>query len=361
MFLILLTCAQVLAVQGGQLSDRVLSSVLPFGVICVSGVWVQANFMVVISNEKQARGADPGRYIEWSTRIRLLGAYAVFAIFVLITAAWFAVESIYPSNVSPFQMVACVANIVVMTVGSFFFSRLSYKNNVYVLRGVKVVPGAVYSGASASALASAGYVTVLYYYRVEAVGWGLLSLCYAAILCIACIVVLKAFGIPDPKDEWTFNPKVSHAILQDNVLSLGFLNALCPGLFIWVSARLSLSWGSFVLMTVIMVPMVALFLYFIKNNVEHLGREKRRIREIVDGFEPGSQDIRRGEDFLYSLEKHLCAQNRIAVLIVGASAHIIFVYLIIATLSNLANAGEHGQLNRLFCFKLPTLPSIADD
>lgn len=345
---------QVLAVQGGQYSYSALVVLFPAVVIIFSSHWVEKNFNVVIEYEKNAVGADNSRYIEWSMRVGLLGAYIAFAAFVLITAVWFDLKNhVEQHPTSIYRAVHCAVNVVTMTVGSFLFSRLSYRNNVFVLRGVKVVPGLVYFGSVSCAVASLIYGVALFQYssaRLHVAWWAFLSLSYVGVLCIFCVATLKLFNIPKSDDDWTFTAKVFQCVLQDHLLSLSLLNILCLGLLIWISDRLSVSSVSFAVVLGIMAPMAKVFTYFIKNNVGHLGREKLRIAGILDSPQSELRDRRRGEKYLRDLEKHLRWQNMIASLMVIISANVVFLYLVVGESKGIGSAGSGGRLRDLAWF-----------
>ena len=363
LFLVCLIFVQVVAFKGGSYSAISVGLLFPFFLWC-SFSWVKENFNVVIENEKNAVGRDNMRYRERSMRIGLLGAYIAFAAFVYITAAWLNLTNLEPNPKVLYRVLYCTGIVCVMAVGAFVFSRLSYRNNVFVLRGVTVAPRLVYFGSASSALVSLTYGVVVLQYpssRMHVVWWILLSVLYVGVLWLSCIVTLKLFDVPKPEDGWTFTGKVFHCILQDHLLSLALMNILGLGLLVWISDRFvwsfdRLVWSPdrliematlFATLIGIMTPMAEVFEYFIGNNVGHLEREKLRISEILDNPRRELRDRRRGEEYLLALENHLRRQNKIASLMVLISANFIFLYLIIKKRKGLTS-GDSGGMGNLF-------------
>ena len=360
-FSVCLIFVQVVAFKGGRYSAISVGLLFPFFVWC-SFSWVKENFNVVIDNEKNAVGHDSLRYREWSIRVGMLGAYIAFVAFVYITASWLNLTNLEPHPKVIYRMLVCSVIVVAMTVGAFSFSRVSYVNNVFILRGVTVVPGLVYFGSVSSALASLVYGVVLFQYpssRLHVGWWGLLSMLYVGVLWLTCVATLKFFDVPKAKDDWTFTGKVVHCVLQDHLLSLALMNILGLGLLVWISDRFVWSFNQFArspdrpievatlfaTLLGVMAPMAEVFEYYIGNNVGHLDREKLRISEILDKPECDLLDRRRGEEYLCALEKHLRRQNEIASVMVAVSVNFIFLYYVVKKRMGLTSGGSGRTRN----------------
>jgi len=363
LFSICLIFVEVVAFKGGRYSAISVGLLFPFFVWC-SFSWVKENFNAVIENEKHAVGYDSLRYREWSIRVGMLGAYIALVAFVYITASWLNLTNLESHPKVIYRVLVCSVIVVAMTVGAFSFSHVSYVNNVFVLRGVTVVPGLVYFGSVSSALASLVYGVVLFQYpssRLNVGWWVLLSILYVGVLWLTCVTTLKFFDVPKAEVDWTFTGKVVHCILQDHLLSLALMNILGLGLLVWISDRFVWSFDQFVrssdrLIEVatlfatllgVMAPMAEVFEYFIGNNVGHLGREEVRISEILDNPGRDLRDRRRGEEYLSALEKHLRRQNVIASLMVAISANFVFLYYVVKKRMGLTSGGSGRMRNVL--------------
>ena len=363
LFSVCLIFVEVVAFKGGRYSAISVGLLFPFFVWC-SFSWVKENFNAVIENEKNAVGYDSLRYREWSIRVGMLGAYIALVAFVYITASWLNLTNLESHPKVIYRVLVCSVIVVAMTVGAFSFSHVSYVNNVFVLRGVTVVPGLVYFGSVSSALASLVYGVVLFQYpssRLNVGWWVLLSILYVGVLWLTCVTTLKFFDVPKAEVDWTFTGKVVHCILQDHLLSLALMNILGLGLLVWISDRFVWSFDQFVrssdrLIEVatlfatllgVMAPMAEVFEYFIGNNVGHLGREEVRISEILDNPGRDLRDRRRGEEYLSALEKHLRRQNVIASLMVAISANFVFLYYVVKKRMGLTSGGSGRMRNVL--------------
>ena len=354
LFAVCLILIQVVAFKGGRYSTISVGMLFPFVVWC-SFSWVKENFNVVIENEKNAIGYDGLRYNERSIRVGMLGAYIALVAFVYITASWLNLTNLESHPNVIYRVLICSVIVVAMTVGALGFSYVSYANNVFVLRGVAVVPGLVYFGSVLSALASLIYGVVLFQYpssRLHVGWWVLLSILYVGALWLICVTTLKLFDVPKAEDDWTFTGKVVHCILQDHLLSLALMNILGLGLLVWISDRLVWSFDRlievatlFATLLGVMAPMAEVFEYFIGNNVGHLGREKLRITEILDNPGRDPRDRRRGEEYLRALEKHLRKQNLIASLMVAVSVNFVFLFYVVKKRMGLTSGGSGGMRN----------------
>lgn len=356
LFAVFLIFIQVVAFKGGRYSTISVGLLFPFVVWC-SFSWVKENFNTVIENERNAVGYDSLRYKERSIRVGMLGAYIALVAFVYITASWLNLTNLESHPKVIYRMLVCSVIVVAMTVGAFSFSRVSYVNNVFVLRGVAVVPGLVYFGSVLSALASLIYGVVLFQYpssRLNVGWWVLLSILYVGALWLICVTTLKLFDVPKAEDDWTFTGKVVHCILQDHLLSLALMNILGLGLLLWISDRLVWSFDRlievatlFATLLGVMAPMAEVFEYFIGNNVGHLGRERLRISKILDNPGRDLRDRRRGEEYLRALEKHLRQQNIIASLMVAISVNFVFLFYVVKKRMGLTSGGS-GRMRNIY-------------
>lgn len=361
LFSVCLIYIQVAAFKGGRYSAISVGLIFPFLVWC-SFPWVKENFNAVIENEKNAVGYDSLRYREWSIRVGMLSAYIALVAFVYITASWLNLTNLESHPKVVYRVLVCSVIVVAMTVGAFSFSHVSYVNNIFVLRGLEVMPSLVYFGSVSSALASLVYGVVLFQYpssRLHVGWWVSLSILYVGALWLICVTTLKLFEVPKAEDDWTFTGKVVHCILQDHLLSLALMNILGLGLLVWISDRFVWSFDRlvrspdrlievatlFATLLGIMAPMAEVFEYFIGNNICHLGREKLRISEILDNPGRDLHDRRRGEEYLCALEKHLRRQNIIASLMVAVSANFVFLYYVVKKRMGLTSGGSGRMRN----------------
>lgn len=134
--LVLLLGVQVNIARGGDpLMEVILSVVFPLGVIVFSGTWVDQNFRVLTEAERkdsETLGAERTR------RYGLLTTYMLFAIIVLMSTAEKMLSRADGVAISTGRLLLCAYVVGVMICTSYLFSSLSYRNNVFVLRGVDV-------------------------------------------------------------------------------------------------------------------------------------------------------------------------------------------------------------------------------
>lgn len=328
------------AVQiSNNFADSALSIAFPFLISVGAGWWVKGNAKAVTSRESAATADDYVKYsaddnggtimrsdsvsMERRLRYKVLAGFMIHAGFVMLFLLWVRLSSITISAATSIWRVAlCSVLVVIMTEGSFMFSRLSFRDNVFLLRGLSMSVAdviRVHVGAASVALLSAAYGTsmaIMSSTKVSLVCWTVILLLYVLSMLTVCAIFLhKMQGVR--LKEWpdALSPRVS--VLQDHIMSLSTLNVLGMGIIIWISDRLVDCRSVLLVCGVLVVPLASVFLFFLKNNIKHVASEKRRIEsDISNGRAP---DPQRGRDYLVNLERHCIAQNRTAALIVALS------------------------------------------
>lgn len=320
-------------------ADNALSIAFPFLVSVGAGWWVKGNARAVTTRESAATADDYVKYsadddgcsvmrsdsvsMERRLRYKVLAGFMIHAGFVMLFLLWVRLSSITVSAATSIWRVAlCSALVVIMTEGSFVFSRLSFRDNVFFLRGLSMSVNdviRVHVGAISVALLSAAYgisMAIMSSTRVSLVCWTALLLLYILSILTVCVTFLhKMQGVELKKWPDALSPRAS--VLQDHIMSLSTLNVLGTGIIIWISDRLVDYRSVLLVCGVLVVPLASVFLFFLNNNIRHIASEKKRIEsDISNGRAP---DPQRGRDYLVNLERHCIAQNRTAALIVALS------------------------------------------
>mgnify|MGYP007030732672 FL=1 len=77
--------------------------------------------------------------MERRLRYKVLAGFMIHAGFVMLFLLWVRLSSITISAATSIWRVAlCSVLVVIMTEGSFMFSRLSFRDNVFLLRGLSM-------------------------------------------------------------------------------------------------------------------------------------------------------------------------------------------------------------------------------
>ena len=312
-------------------AENTLSLLFPVFIYLMVEWWVKDNFGEVTRLEADMEATDypqppsPGdaRTVnrdalskERVLRYKVLAGLIVHAGCVLVFLVWarLAVPS-GSSAGSVWRVALCTMLIVVMAEGAFVFSCLSFRDNVFVLRGKNIGREEalrIYSGAGLIAFVSVAYgcsTAVLSSTRASLIVWALMLLVYALAMLLVCSLVLH--GVPGLRDkEWPCVSSPWAGVKQDHLVSLLMLNVFGIGFPIWVSDRLVEFWGAVGTLYLILTLLGAVFHFFLTNNVEHVERERRRVGAGIEG--DSALDASRGREYLAGLEVHCKSQNRAA-------------------------------------------------
>lgn len=346
-------------------ADGLLSTFFPFFITLMAGWWIKGNFGAVISRESvvavddyvdSSENNENGVFYDVVSRERLLRykvlmGFAIHAGCVMLFLVWTRLAlSVANSATSVWRVALCSMLVVIMTEGSFVFSRLSFRDNIFVLRGL-VMGGAdvlrVYVGAGLVAVLSAGYgvsIAIMSSTKTTLIGWCIMLVVYALSMFAVCALVL--YGVPGVgRKEWPCVSSPWAAVGQDHMVSLMMLNVFGVGIPVWISDRLVNYGDAFLVCGMIMVPLAGVFLFFLNNNIGHIEREKNRVETDVAG--DSSVDLRRGSKYLENLERHCLSQNRTAAVIVFFSLSGYFLIEVVGEFTNIRNSEGILGLRRM--------------
>ena len=308
LLVILVTFSSVVQ-RSTSVVDGLLSTLFPIFISIVAGWWIKGNFEAVISRESAVALND---YVDSSEdtensvphdavsrervlRYKVLVGFAIHAGCVMLFLVWIRLaSSTVNSATSVWRVALCSMLIVIMTEGSFMFSRLSFSNNVFILRDLTMSVTdklRVYVGAGSVAVLSAGYgasVAIMSSTKISLIGWCAMLVIYALLMFLVCALVLyKVPGVN--RKEWPCVSSPWAGVRQDHVVSLMMLNVFGVGIPIWISDRLSNYCDAFLVCWTIMVPLAGVFLFFLNNNIGHIEREKKRVKADMSngGFATG--------------------------------------------------------------------------
>lgn len=366
MLLVTLVAFSSVVQRSNSFADGLLSTFFPVFIALMAGWWIKGNFGAVTSREAVVAANDYFNSSESSKggalhgavsgqrvlRYKVLGGFAIHAGCVMLFIVWTRLaSSAVNSATSVWRVVLCSLFVAVMAGGSFLFSRLSFRDNVFVLRGL-AMGGAdalrVHIGAGAVAVLSAGYgasMAIVSSTKVSIIGWFAMSFAYALSILLVCALVL--YKVPGARcKEWPCLSSPWAAVGQDHVASLMMLNVLGMGIPVWISDRLTNFYDAFLVCGMLMVPLAGVFLFFLNNNVGHIERERVRVEAALSGAPMA--DLRRGLEYLDNLERHCLAQNRTAAIMVFLSLLGYFLIEIVGEFSNLRNPEGVLGLRRIF-------------
>ena len=366
MLLVTLVAFSSVVQRSSSFADGLLSKSFPLFIALMAGWWIKGNFGAVTSREAVVAANDYFNSSESGKggalhdavsgqrvlRYKVLGGFAIHAGCVMLFIVWTRLaSSAVNSATSVWRVVLCSLFVAVMAVGSFLFSRLSFRDNVFVLRGLamgNMDALRVHVGASAVAVLSAGYgasMAVVSSTKASLIGWFILSFVYALSILLVCALVLyKVPGVR--RKEWPCLSSPWAAVGQDHVASLGMLNVLGMGIPVWISDRLTNFYDAFLVCGVLMVPLAGVFLFFLNNNVGHIERERVRVEAALS--DAPAADLWRGLEYLDNLERHCLAQNRTVAGMVFLSLSGYFLIEIVGEFSNLRNPEGVLGLRRIF-------------
>lgn len=366
MLLVTLVVFSSVVQRSSSFADGLLSKSFPVFIALMAGWWIKGNFGAVTSREAVVAANDYFNSSESGKggalhdavsgqrvlRYKVLGGFAIHAGCVMLLIVWTRLaSSAVNSATSVWRVVLCLVFVAVMAGGSFMFSRLSFRDNVFVLRGL-AMGGAdvlrVHVGAGVVAVLSAGYgvsMAVVSSTKVSFIGWFIMSSVYALSIFLACALVL--YKVPGVRcKEWPCLSSPWAAVSQDHVLSLMMLNVFGMGIPVWISDRLTNFYDAFLVCGMLMVPLAGVFLFFLNNNAGHIERERNRVEATLS--DAPAADLWRGLEYLDDLERHCLVQNRTAAGIVFLSLLGYFLIEIVGEFSNLRNPEGMLGLRRIF-------------
>lgn len=366
MLLVTLVVFSSVVQRSSSFADGLLSKSFPLFIALMAGWWIKGNFGAVTSREAVVAANDYFNSSESGKggalhdavsgqrvlRYKVLGGFAIHAGCVMLLIVWTRLaSSAVNSATSVWRVVLCLVFVAVMAGGSFMFSRLSFRDNVFVLRGL-AMGGAdvlrVHVGAGVVAVLSAGYgvsMAVVSSTKVSFIGWFIMSSVYALSIFLACALVL--YKVPGVRcKEWPCLSSPWAAVSQDHVLSLMMLNVFGMGIPVWISDRLTNFYDAFLVCGMLMVPLAGVFLFFLNNNAGHIERERNRVEATLS--DAPAADLWRGLEYLDDLERHCLVQNRTAAGIVFLSLLGYFLIEIVGEFSNLRNPEGMLGLRRIF-------------
>jgi len=275
MLLVTLVAFSSVVQRSSSFADGLLSKSFPLFIALMAGWWIKGNFGAVTSREAVVAANDYFNSSESGKggalhdavsgqrvlRYKVLGGFAIHAGCVMLFIVWTRLaSSAVNSATSVWRVVLCSLFVAVMAVGSFLFSRLSFRDNVFVLRGLamgNVDALRVHVGASAVAVLSAGYgasMAVVSSTKASLIGWFILSFVYELLILLVCALVLyKVPGVR--RKEWPCLSSPWAAVGQDHVASLGMLNVLGMGIPVWISDRLTNFYDAFLVCGGLMVTL----------------------------------------------------------------------------------------------------------
>lgn len=358
-------------------ADGLLSTIFPLFISIMAGWWIKGNFGAVISRESAVAVND---YVDSSEnnensvphdavsrervlRYKVLVGFAIHAGCVMLFLVWIRLaSSVVNSAISVWRVALCSMLVVIMAEGSFVFSRLSFRNNVFVLRGLAMGDTdvlRVYVGAGSVAVLSAGYgalMAIMSSTKVSLVGWCIMLIVYVSSIFLVCVLVLyKVPGVG--RKEWPCVSSPRAGVSQDHMVSLMMLNVFGVGIPIWISDRLTNYCDAFLVCGMLMVPLAGVFLFFLNNNIGHIEREKKRVE--ADVLDDSTVDSQRGSKYLENLERHCLTQNRTAAVIVFLSLSCYFLIEILGEFTNIRNTeGVLGLKRMLGGGDWPSLPRL---
>lgn len=336
-------------------ADSLLSTFFPLFISIMAGWWIKGNFGAVISRESAVAVDDYADSSDDSDssvphdavsrervlRYKVLVGFAIHAGCVMLFLVWIRLaSSAINSATSVWRVALCSILVVIMTEGSFVFSRLSFRNNVFALRDLTMSAAdklRVYVGAISVAVLSAGYgtsIAIMSSTKISLIGWFIILIAYASLTLLVCALVL--YKIPGvSRKEWPCVSSPWAGVRQDHVVSLMMLNAFGVGIPIWISDRLASYYDAFLVCWMLMVPLAGVFLFFLNNNIGHIEREKKRVEADVSN--DSMVDSQQGSKYLEALERHCLAQNRTAAVIVFLSLSCYFLIEVLGEFTNIRN------------------------
>ena len=108
-----------------------------------------------------------------------------------------------------------------------------------------------------------------------------------------------------------------------------------------------------------MLPLSALFLFFLHNNISHVRKQEREVRSVIAST-PGV-DAARGEAYLKVLRRHCISQNRAMVIAAFFALFIYFLIEIVFDTFGIRNERGTLELRRLIGGEeWPFPPSLAE-
>lgn len=315
MLLVTLVVFSSVVQRSSSFADGLLSKSFPLFIALMAGWWIKGNFGAVTSREAIVAANDYFNSSESGKggalhdavsgqrvlRYKVLGGFAIHAGCVMLLIVWTRLaSSAVNSATSVWRVVLCLVFVAVMAGGSFMFSRLSFRDNVFVLRGL-AMGGAdvlrVHVGAGVVAVLSAGYgvsMAVVSSTKVSFIGWFIMSSVYALSIFLACALVL--YKVPGVRcKEWPCLSSPWAAVSQDHVLSLMMLNVFGMGIPVWISDRLTNFYDAFLVCGMLMVPLAGVFLFFLNNNAGHIERERNRVEATLS--DAPAADLWRGLEY----------------------------------------------------------------
>lgn len=366
MLLVTLVVFSSVVQRSSSFADGLLSKSFPVFIALMAGWWIKGNFGAVTSREAVVAANDYFNSSESGKggalhdavsgqrmlRYKVLGGFAIHAGCVMLLIVWTRLaSSAVNSATSEWRVVLCLVFVAVMAGGSFMFSRLSFRDNVFVLRGL-AMGGAdalrVHVGAGVVAVLSAGYgvsMAVVSSTKVSFIGWFILSFVYELLMLLVCALVLyKVPGVG--RKEWPCLSSPWAAVGQDHMVSLWMLNVFGMGVPVWISDRLTNFYDAFLVCGVLMVPLAGVFLFFLNNNAGHIERERNRVEAALS--DAPAADLWRGLEYLDDLERHCLDQNRTVAGMVFLSLSGYFLIEIVGEFSNLRNPEGMLGLRRIF-------------
>ncbi|WP_103062393.1 hypothetical protein [Actinomyces qiguomingii] len=335
-------------------------------VALVAGRWIVWNFEGVTSKEEEVSftwysGASGNAGVDGSEvalrnerviRYKVLLGFAAQAtvVLLLLVVAYLAMPAEDSSKAIP-RVIACCILVMIMTQGSYFFSRLSFRSNVYVLRGIDMTVGnrtRAFVGGFTAAVFSGSYGVVLAVWsstKVTLLHWAVFSALYVVLLGCLCRMMLIGVDGWDVQ-RWPCLSSPLRSLAQDHVVSLALMNILGIGILIWISDRLSTPSDVAVAGLFITLPLAAVYTFFVANNMHHIDRETGRIHEQISGR--SASEVWRGEQYLVDLRNHCIAQNKISALIVVSAMLPFFARYVVGSRGGLDDAKGLAELFRLY-------------
>ena len=377
MLLVTLAAFSSVVQRSSSFADSFLSKCFPIFIALMASWWIRGNFRAVTSREAVVAASDYVNYSESSDgvvlhdevgrqrvlRYKVLLGFAIHAGCVMLFIVWTRLSMVAVNSATAVWRVAlCSVLVVVMAGGSFVFSRLSFSDNVFILRGLvmgSVDVVRVHFGAGLVAVLSAVYgvsVAIMSSTKTSLIGWFVMLVVYALSMFLVCAIVL--YRVPGVRcKEWPCISSPRAAVSQDHMVSLMMLNVFGVGIPLWISDRLGDFYHAFMFCGVLMVPLAGVFLFFLNNNIGHIEREKNRVRESMS--DASAVDLRRGSEYLDNLERHCLAQNRTAAVIVILSLLGYFVIEVVGEFFSLRNPeGALGLKRILGGGEWPSFPQL---
>lgn len=376
-FLLVVLTVIVSAVgKDSNLAEDFLSFVFPLVIVLVSAQWVKSNFRVVTARElavtsrsggvlEISRGDRDSLSKQRFLRYKVLVGFLFQAVFAMMFNTWVHLESFKNSYwATSWRIIFCLLLLSVMAIVSFVFSWLSVHNNIYAMRGINLDFRAYRRTLlSASLVSSISLVYgvslfVLSSTRSSLLIWLLMLAIYLIIMFGACMISVS--GVVDVRNKtWPCVSSPWAAIRQDILLSLTLFNTLGLGIPIWISDRFLMPLDMLSVLAGILVPISAVFLFFLHNNVSHVRKQEREVRAVI-ASDPHVDSIR-AEEYLNVLRRHCMYQNRIMLAAAFMALSVFFIIRIIAeTLGLQSSEGSLGFKRLIGGEDWAVLPDLAD-